>query len=163
MRSPPQIHHLEQQVRPLGGEPRAQLCHLGKERNIIGREFRERCLTPLDGVEVRAVEGELHVRGPMLLRTYRDGTDPKDPTGWLPTGDGGTVTGGVVGVVGGAVVVVAAVDHRRPQVARGVVRGLDPHAAPDPDRGIRDDVFGHVVDRFGVSWLVNIAGEVKQD
>jgi O-succinylbenzoic acid--CoA ligase len=43
---------------------------------------------PLDGVEVRVDEhGEIHVRGPMLLRTYRDGTDPKDADGWLPTGD----------------------------------------------------------------------------
>jgi len=29
------------------------------------------------------------VRGPMLLRAYRDGTDPRLPGGWLPTGDGG--------------------------------------------------------------------------
>ena len=33
---------------------------------------------PLDGVDVRAVDGELHVRGPMLLRAYRSGEDPKD-------------------------------------------------------------------------------------
>ena len=47
---------------------------------------------PLDGVEVRADDaGELHVRGPMLLRAYRDGTDPKDGGGWLPTGDLGQV------------------------------------------------------------------------
>ena len=46
---------------------------------------------PLHGVEVRVVGGELHVRGPMLLRCYRDGTDPKDADGWLPTGDLGAV------------------------------------------------------------------------
>lgn len=45
---------------------------------------------PLEGVEVRVVDGEIHVRGPMLLRAYRDGHDPKDAAGWLPTGDGGT-------------------------------------------------------------------------
>jgi o-succinylbenzoate---CoA ligase len=44
---------------------------------------------PLDGVEVRVVEGEIHLRGPMLLRAYRDGSDPKDTDGWFPTGDGG--------------------------------------------------------------------------
>ncbi len=49
---------------------------------------------PLDGVEVRAVDGELQVRGPMLLRAYRDGTDPKDADGWLSTGDAGAVTPG---------------------------------------------------------------------
>jgi O-succinylbenzoic acid--CoA ligase len=44
---------------------------------------------PLDGVEVRTVGGEIQVRGPMLLRSYRDGTDPKDADGWYPTGDAG--------------------------------------------------------------------------
>jgi O-succinylbenzoic acid--CoA ligase len=43
---------------------------------------------PLDGVEVRlSPDGEIELRGPMLLRCYRDGTDPKDAAGWLPTGD----------------------------------------------------------------------------
>jgi o-succinylbenzoate---CoA ligase len=44
---------------------------------------------PLDGVEVRTVGGEIHIRAPMLLRAYRDGTDPKDGDGWYPTGDAG--------------------------------------------------------------------------
>jgi O-succinylbenzoic acid--CoA ligase len=48
---------------------------------------------PLDHVEVRlAGDGEIQLRAPMLLRCYRDGTDPKDPEGWLPTGDVGTWT-----------------------------------------------------------------------
>ena len=42
---------------------------------------------PLDGVDVRIVDGEIHLRGAMLLRAYRDGTDPKDADGWLATGD----------------------------------------------------------------------------
>ena len=46
---------------------------------------------PLDGVEVRVVDGELEVRGDMLLRCYRDGTDPKRADGWFPTGDLGGV------------------------------------------------------------------------
>jgi o-succinylbenzoate---CoA ligase len=51
---------------------------------------------PLDGVEVRVSDRQLLVRGPMLLRAYRDGTTPLDDDGWLPTGDLGdvdTVTG----------------------------------------------------------------------
>jgi O-succinylbenzoic acid--CoA ligase len=56
---------------------------------------------PLDGVELRiAPDGEVQVRGPMLLRAYRDGTDPRTPDGWLPTGDVGTIEGGVLSVVG---------------------------------------------------------------
>jgi O-succinylbenzoic acid--CoA ligase len=46
---------------------------------------------PLDRVEVRIAGGEVYVRGPMLLRAYRDGSDPKDADGWLATGDGGEI------------------------------------------------------------------------
>jgi O-succinylbenzoic acid--CoA ligase len=47
---------------------------------------------PLDGVDVRVAPGdEIHVRGPMLLRAYRDGTDPKDAGGWFATGDLGEI------------------------------------------------------------------------
>ena len=45
--------------------------------------------TPLDGVEVRVVGGEVQLRCPMALRCYRDGTDPKTADGWYPTGDAG--------------------------------------------------------------------------
>lgn len=52
---------------------------------------------PLDGVDLRigdgtvGTEGEVLVRGPMLLRTYRDGTVPLLADGWLPTGDAGSI------------------------------------------------------------------------
>jgi O-succinylbenzoic acid--CoA ligase len=52
---------------------------------------------PLDGVELRIGDGELGadgevlVRGPMLLRAYRDGSDPRLLGGWLPTGDSGSL------------------------------------------------------------------------
>ncbi|MGH9136149.1 MAG: class I adenylate-forming enzyme family protein, partial [Acidimicrobiales bacterium] len=56
---------------------------------------------PLGGVEVRVVDGELRVRGPMLLRCYRHGTDPRDRDGWFATGDAGEVaTVGTVAVHG---------------------------------------------------------------
>ena len=43
---------------------------------------------PLDGVEVRIDgDGEIWLRGPMLMRCYRDGSRPFDTAGWLPTGD----------------------------------------------------------------------------
>ncbi len=43
----------------------------------------------LEGVEVRIEEGQVRLRCPMLLRCYRDGTDPKTPDGWFATGDAG--------------------------------------------------------------------------
>jgi O-succinylbenzoic acid--CoA ligase len=101
----------------------------------------------LTGVEVRSVDGELHVRGPMLLRAYRDGTSPEgvDPTvdGWLATGDAGSVDAdGTVRVHGraGDVIVtgaqkvwpdpVEAVLGRVPGVAEVAVIGR-----PDPEWG----------------------------
>jgi O-succinylbenzoic acid--CoA ligase len=62
---------------------------------------------PLDGVDVaigtgqdgQGRDGEVLLRGPMLLRAYRDGTDPTIPGpdhegGWLPTGDAGRLDDG---------------------------------------------------------------------
>jgi O-succinylbenzoic acid--CoA ligase len=45
---------------------------------------------PLDTAEVRVGDdGGIHVRGPMLFRAYRHGTDPKSGDGWFDTGDVG--------------------------------------------------------------------------
>ena len=47
---------------------------------------------PLEGVEVDVDgAGEIRLRGPMLLRAYRDGTVPLDASGWLSTGDIGSL------------------------------------------------------------------------
>jgi O-succinylbenzoic acid--CoA ligase len=106
---------------------------------------------PLDGVEVRVVDGQVHLRGPMLLRCYRDGTDPKDDAGWLATGDGGRllpdgrleVDGRLADVVvtGGEKVWPAAVER-----VLGSVDGVGEVAVgglPDPEWGQR--VVAYVV------------------
>ncbi len=56
---------------------------------------------PLSGVELRVDDdGQIHVRAPMLLRAYRDGTDPTDADGWYPTGDLGALDDGRLTVHG---------------------------------------------------------------
>jgi o-succinylbenzoate---CoA ligase len=101
---------------------------------------------PLDGVEVRAVDGQVELRCPMLLRCYRDGTDPKDADGWFPTGDAGAwdETAGRLGVfgrrddlivTGGENVWPIAVE--RVLAAQARVREVAVVGRPDPEWGQR--------------------------
>jgi O-succinylbenzoic acid--CoA ligase len=101
---------------------------------------------PLDGVEVRIDEaGEIHLRCPMLLRCYRDGTTPLDADGWLHTGDLGHwlpdgrlhVEGrrGDLIITGGENVwpdTVEAALQQHPSVSEVAVAGMD-----DPEWGQR--------------------------
>jgi O-succinylbenzoic acid--CoA ligase len=105
---------------------------------------------PLPGVEVRVDhQGEVHLRGPMLLRAYRDGRDPKDADGWLATGDLGRwlpdgrlhVDGrrGDLIITGGENVwpeAVEAVLAAQPGIAEVAVAGV-----PDPEWGQRVVAF----------------------
>lgn len=101
--------------------------------------------TPLPGVELREVEGELLVRSPTLLRCYRDGSDPKDRDGWYPTGDAGRVLpdgsvqvhGRIAEMIttGGEKVWPAQVEaalRSHPSVGEALV-----HGAADPEWGMR--------------------------
>jgi O-succinylbenzoic acid--CoA ligase len=54
----------------------------------------------LAGVELRILDDEIQVRGDMLLRCYRDVTDPRTADGWLPTNDAGSLIDGVLTVRG---------------------------------------------------------------
>lgn len=49
---------------------------------------------PLDGVEIRVVEGEVQLRCAMLCRAYRDdpSVEPVDADGWFATGDAGELS-----------------------------------------------------------------------
>lgn len=55
---------------------------------------------PLDGVEIKIVDSVVHLRAPMLLRSYRDGTNPLDNSGWFRTGDIGSLKDGRLSVQG---------------------------------------------------------------
>jgi o-succinylbenzoate---CoA ligase len=101
---------------------------------------------PLDGVELRVVDGEIHVRAPMLARAYRDGRPVAGPDGWFATGDAGVwdAAGGrlrVFGRLGDLVITggenvwpgaVERVLDRHPAVAEVAVVGR-----PDPEWGQR--------------------------
>ena len=103
----------------------------------------------LEGGELRLVApddrgpSEIQVRGPMLFRVYRDGSDPKDADGWFSTSDAGEFdTDGRLRVLGrrddaintgGEKVWPAGVEwalHDHPEVAEVAVIGR-----PDPEWG----------------------------
>jgi o-succinylbenzoate---CoA ligase len=123
---------------------------------------------PLDGVEVRVVDGEIHVRGPMLLRSYRDGHDPKDDDAWLPTGDAGsfadnrlTVHGRIGDLIisGGENVWPAAVERvlaTHPGVAEVLVVGR-----PDPEWGQRVVAIVVARDAAALPSLDELRGHTK--
>ncbi|HUS61180.1 MAG TPA: AMP-binding protein [Acidimicrobiales bacterium] len=94
---------------------------------------------PLDGVDVRVDdEGAIHLRGPMLLRAYRDGRDPL-VDGWLPTGDAGRLVNGRL-VVDGRVgdVIVTGGMKVWPEPVEAVLRAMP---------GVADVVVGGRADR----------------
>jgi O-succinylbenzoic acid--CoA ligase len=121
---------------------------------------------PLDGVEVRAIDGELQLRGPMLLRAYRSGVDPK-VDGWLPTGDAGAVVDGRV-VVQGRIgdVIVTGGEKVWPEPVEAALRELDAVAdvaitgAPDDEWGAR--VVAHVVPSGAPPTLDELRAAVKE-
>ena len=106
---------------------------------------------PLDGVELRigdgrtGTDGEILVRGPMLLRSYRDGVDPRLAGGWFPTGDGGRLAddGTLVAFGRMAEVIVTGGEKVWPSPVERLLAGhpaVDQVAVwkrPDPDWGER--------------------------
>ncbi len=124
---------------------------------------------PLDGVEVEiSDEGEIRLRGPMLLRCYRDGRDPKDADGWLDTGDLGAWTddghlevhgrAGDLIITGGENVWPTAVEDlvaTHPDVADVLVRGVH-----DPEWG--QIVEALVVPRGDPPTLEDLRAHVKE-
>jgi O-succinylbenzoic acid--CoA ligase len=106
---------------------------------------------PLEGVELRIGEsgdeavGEVLVRGPMLLRCYRDGSTPIGPGGWLATGDSGSLApDGTLSVQGRIAEVIVTGGEKVWPVPVEQLLGLHPLVAevavwkrPDPEWGER--------------------------
>jgi O-succinylbenzoic acid--CoA ligase len=100
---------------------------------------------PLDGVEARVTDGEVVVRGPMLLRCYRDGRDPKTADGWFRTGDDGTVEpdGGIIVLGRRADLVITGGENVWPHVVEAAINGhhlvreVAVVGRPDPEWGER--------------------------
>lgn len=102
---------------------------------------------PLDGMDVRVDDaGQLHLRGPMLLRCYDDGTDPKDADGWFPTGDLGAIDDDGRVVVHGraADVIVTGGEKVWPGPVEDVLR-THPYVADVAVAGRPDDEWGERV------------------
>ena len=106
---------------------------------------------PLDGVELRVADGELHVRGPMLARSYRDGAPVAGEDGWLRTGDAAELgPGGRLSVSGRLDdVVVTGGEKVHPDAVERVLRGVA-GVAEVAVAGRLDPEWGQAV----VAWVV---------
>lgn len=116
---------------------------------------------PLEGVEVAidaAAGGEVLLRGPMLLRAYRDGRVPTDADGWLRTGDAGSIVGGRLGAGGRLVVagrmgdmIVTGGENVWPRPVEDII-GTHPGIAEVAVAGRPDPEWGQQV----VAWVVPV-------
>lgn len=117
---------------------------------------------PLDGVEVRvADDGEIHLRGPMLMRGYRGRSAPPSPIdgdGWLSTGDLGEIMAdGRLSVHGrrGDLIVTGG-ENVWPQVVEEAL-ATEPSVADVCVAGVDDLEWGQRV----VAWVVpSVAGDL---
>lgn len=111
---------------------------------------------PLEGVEIDIRDGLVHVRCPMLLRTYRDGTDPRDNNGWFCTGDVGVFADGRLVVHGRAGdMIVTGGEKVWPDEVESVIAALPSvedvcvAGVPDPEWG--DAVHAWIIPRKGAA------------
>ena len=115
----------------------------------------------LDGVELEIRDSIIHVRAPMLLRGYRDGSNPLDDNGWLRTGDRGSISPeGILSVEGreGDLIITGGENVWPEQVEAS----LQSHPNVDDVcvAGVPDDVWGHAVH----AWIVAKPGqEITRD
>jgi O-succinylbenzoic acid--CoA ligase len=105
---------------------------------------------PLDGVEIRVdTKGEIHVRCPMLMRCYRDGSSPI-VGGWFATGDLGDLLDGRLVVHGRrGDMIISGGENVWPASVEDVLR-LHPRIAEVAVGGVTDVEWGQRV----VAWIV---------
>ena len=113
---------------------------------------------PLNSVEIEIRDDEVHVRGPMLLRCYRDGTSPLTSDGWLPTGDLGFLQDdGSLHVEGrrGDVINTGGEKVWPDDVERQLIQHPDIHDVAVT--GLPDNEWGQIVAAFVVSARPNLS------
>ena len=128
---------------------------------------------PLDNVEAKIVEGEIHLRCPMLMRAYRDDQAMIPNDGWYSTGDMGAINDrGTVSVYGRKTdMIITGGENVWPSVvensltSHSVVKEVVVRGAPDATWGQR--VVAYVVlndslDASDATLLSNLREHVKQ-
>lgn len=107
---------------------------------------------PLAGVEVRIDDGQILLRGPMLLRSYRNGSTPLDAAGWLATGDlGGWDDSGRLRVDGRAGdLIITGGENVWPEAVEAVLQ-THPTVADVLVRGADDSEWGQLVEAVVVA------------
>ena len=128
---------------------------------------------PLDNVEAKIVEGEIHLRCPMLMRAYRDDQAMIPNDGWYSTGDMGAINDrGTVSVYGRKTdMIITGGENVWPSVvensltSHSVVKEVVVRGAPDTTWGQR--VVAYVVlndslDASDATLLSNLREHVKQ-
>jgi O-succinylbenzoic acid--CoA ligase len=100
----------------------------------------------LEGVEIRIAQGEVQLRCAMLLRSYRNGIDPKSSDGWYPTGDLGEIdAGGLLSILGRRDdLIVTGGENVWPEPIEAILRVL-PDVVDVVVYGVNDDEWGQRV------------------
>ena len=142
-------------ARPPADRPRHCIATYGLTETGSGIVYNGK---PLNSVEIEIRDGEVHVRGPMLLRCYRDGTSPLTSDGWLPTGDLGFLRDdGSLHVEGrrGDVINTGGEKVWPDDVERQLIQHPDIHDVAVT--GLPDNEWGQIVAAFVVSARPNLS------
>lgn len=109
----------------------------------------------LNNVEIQIRDSIVYVRGPMLLRAYRDGTTPLETDGWLRTGDRGSISDtGVLSIEGReGDLIISGGENVWPEVVEKSLRS-HPNIDDVCVAGVPDPTWGHAVH----AWIVITPG-----